>query len=78
MFTLTNLALFGFLPFAYLLCESEGFRGAKQGLIPRAKETLVTLSILFAVVLGITTVLSGFLDRDQGTINQLYSEFMYT
>jgi hypothetical protein len=37
MFTLTNLALFVFLPFAYLLCESEGFIGAKRGLIPRAK-----------------------------------------
>ena len=27
MFTLTNLALFACLPFAYLLCESEGFIG---------------------------------------------------
>jgi hypothetical protein len=29
IFTLSNLALFLFLPFAYLLCESEGFIGAK-------------------------------------------------
>jgi hypothetical protein len=29
IFTLSNIALFLFLPFAYLLCESEGFIGAK-------------------------------------------------
>jgi hypothetical protein len=34
IFTLSNLALFLFLPFAYLLCESEGFIGAKVSLSP--------------------------------------------
>jgi hypothetical protein len=33
IFTLSNLSLFLFLPFAYLLCESEGFIGAKVKII---------------------------------------------
>jgi len=77
MFTLTNLALFAFLPFAYLLCESEGFVGAQRGLLPRAKETLVTLVLLSALILGITFVLSAILDRDQGTITQLYNVYSF-
>jgi len=77
MFTLTNLALFACLPFAYLLIESEGFIGAKRGLIPRAKETLVTLVLLSALILGITYVMSAILDRDQGTITQLYNVYSF-
>jgi hypothetical protein len=46
----------------------------QRGLIPRAKETLVTLVLLSGVVLGITFVLSAILDRDQGAITQLYSK----
>jgi hypothetical protein len=47
----------------------------QRGLIPRAKETLVTLILLSGVVLGITFVLSAILDRDQGAITQLYSKY---
>ena len=45
IFTLTNVALFLLLPFAYLFCESEGFTGARRGLFNRAKETLVIFII---------------------------------
>eukprot|EP00088_Acartia_fossae_P048935 TRINITY_DN5359_c0_g2_i1.p1 TRINITY_DN5359_c0_g2~~TRINITY_DN5359_c0_g2_i1.p1 ORF type:complete len:522 (+),score=113.51 TRINITY_DN5359_c0_g2_i1:309-1874(+) len=77
MFTLTNLALFVFLPFAYLLCESEGFIGARRGLLARAKETFVTLFLLCCLILGITIVLSAILDREQSTITQLYNIYQY-
>ena len=36
----------------------------------------MTLILLSGVVLGITFVLSAIMDRDQGAINQLYSEYI--
>jgi len=77
IFTLTNVALFLLLPFAYLFCESEGFTGAKRGLFNRAKETLVTLLLLSVVVLGIVYILAAFVDRDQDTIDQLKNVYSY-
>jgi len=77
IFTLTNVALFLLLPFAYLFCESEGFTGARRGLISRAKETLVTLLLLSVVVLGIMYILAAFIDRDQATMDQLFNVYSY-
>ena len=75
IFTLTNVALFLCLPFAYLFCESEGFSGTRRGLINRAKETFVTLLLMSVVVLGIMYILAAVIDRDQATIEQLFSEY---
>jgi hypothetical protein len=50
IFTLSNLALFLFLPFAYLLCESEGFIGAKVSFPSFASDFCV--SIVFNDALG--------------------------
>jgi hypothetical protein len=43
IFTLSNLALFLFLPFAYLLCESEGFIGAKVSFPSVASDFCVSI-----------------------------------
>ena len=83
LFTLTNVALFLLLPFAYLFCESEGFTGARRGLINRAKETLVTLLLLSVVVCGSMYILAALIDRDQYTMdtltnmNSYYLSFLY-
>merc|ERR1719435_103830 len=77
IFTLTNVALFLLLPFAYLFCESEGFTGARRGLVNRAKETIVTLLLLSVVVLGIMYLLALTLDRDQATMDQLFNVYSY-
>jgi len=77
IFMLSNVSLFLFLPFAYLFCESEGFTGAKRGLVSRAKETIVTLLLLSVVVLGMMYILAAFIDRDQATIDQLFNLYSY-
>merc|ERR1719187_1225411 len=77
IFTLTNVALFLLLPFAYLFCESEGFTGARRGLWGRAKETLVTLLLLSVVVCGFIYIISAVVDRDQNSIATLVSMYSY-
>ena len=77
IFTLTNVALFLLLPFAYLFCESEGFTGARRGLVNRAKETLVTLLLLSVVVCGSMYILAALIDRDQHTIDTLVNMYSY-
>lgn len=77
IFTLTNVALFLLLPFAYLFCESEGFTGARRGLFNRAKETLVTLLLLSVVVCGSMYLLAAVIDRDQHTIDTLVNMYSY-
>jgi len=77
IFTLTNAALFLFLPFAYLFCESEGFTGARRGLMNRAKETFVTLLLVIVVVMGIMYLLAAVIDRDQVTMDQLFNVYSY-
>ena len=77
IFTLTNVALFLLLPFAYLFCESEGFTGARRGLFNRAKETLVTLLLLSVVVCGSMYILAALIDRDQHTIDTLVNMYSY-
>ena len=76
IFTLTNVALFLLLPFAYLFCESEGFTGARRGL-NRAKETLVTLLLLSVVVCGSMYILAALIDRDQYTMDTLVNMYSY-
>merc|ERR1719277_411567 len=73
IFTLTNVALFLLLPFAYLFCESEGFTGARRGLINRAKEALVTLTLLSVVTGGSMYILAVVIDRDQHTMDTLFN-----
>lgn len=77
IFTLTNVALFLLLPFAYLFCESEGFTGARRGLINRAKETLVTLLLLSVVVCGSMYILAALIDRDQYSMDTLVNMYSY-
>merc|ERR1719277_1478785 len=72
IFTLTNVALFLLLPFAFLFCESEGFTGARRGLFNRAKETLVTLLLVSVVVCGSMYILAVVIDRDQHTMDTLF------
>ena len=80
IFTLTNVALFLLLPFAYLFCESEGFTGARRGLINRAKETLVTLTLLSVVTGGSMYILAALIDRDHTLVNMYsyYLPFLYS
>ncbi len=54
IFTLSNLALFLFLPFAYLLCESEGFIGAKVSFMCR-------IGFLFSMMFGLLLISVSFL-----------------
>jgi len=77
IFTLTNVALFLLLPFAYLFCESEGFTGARRGLFNRAKETLVTLLLVSVVVCGSMYILAAVIDRDQHTMDTLFNLYSY-
>ena len=72
IFMLSNVSLFIFLPFAYLFCESEGFTGARRGLLSRAKETVVTLLLLSMLVLGLVYILAAVVDKDQATIDKLF------
>ena len=80
IFTLTNVALFLLLPFAYLFCESEGFTGARRGLFNRAKETLVTLTLLSVVTGGSMYILAALIDRDHTLVNMYsyYLPFLYS
>ncbi|XP_037094682.1 uncharacterized protein LOC119114754 [Pollicipes pollicipes] len=66
IFLLSNLSLFVLLPFAYLFTESEGFAGARKGLLSRVYETFTVLSLLAVLVVGIAYVLSAFLDGESG------------
>lgn len=69
VFLFSNLAIFVFLPFAYLFSESSGFLGHKKGIVPRLYETSVVFVLLIFVVIGLIYVLlavfyperSGFL-----------------
>ncbi|XP_073843049.1 protein Lilipod-like isoform X1 [Musca autumnalis] len=65
VFLFSNLALFVFLPFAYLFTESTGFSGHKKGIIARAYETFTVFSLLAFVVLGLTYVLSAVMDPEK-------------
>ena len=46
-----------------------------QGLIVRAKETVVTLLLLSLMILGMMYVMAALIDRDKDSIDRLLSEF---
>ena len=77
LFTLTNVALFLLLPFAYLFCDRKGFTGARRGLIDRVKETLITLLLLLVLVCGSMYILAALIDRDQYTMDTLVNIYSY-
>lgn len=74
IFLFSNLALFVFLPFAYLFAESSGFFGHRSGLVARAYETMVVFSLLAFIVLGITFILSAWFDPERSNIQTLLSK----
>ena len=55
IFVLSNLSLFGLMPFAWFFTEAEGFVGSRRGLWSRFKETCVVLGILFIITVGLAT-----------------------
>lgn len=65
IFVLSNLSLFGLMPFAWFFTEAEGFVGSRRGLWSRFKETCVVLGILFIITVGLATgyfdILSSFM-----------------
>eukprot|EP00094_Tigriopus_californicus_P006064 TCALIF_05840-PA protein Name:"Similar to Lmbr1l Protein LMBR1L (Mus musculus)" AED:0.04 eAED:0.04 QI:473/0.83/0.71/1/1/0.85/7/573/566 len=79
IFILSNLSLFGLLPFAYLFCESEGlaFFGNKRGLLARAKETIVTLILLSLTVLGMMYVIAALVDHDRDSMDRILNVYSY-
>ena len=48
-----------------------------QGLIARAKETVVTLLLLSLMILGMMYVMAALIDRDKDSIDRLLSEFPF-
>lgn len=62
IYLLSNLSLFVFLPFAYLLTESEGFAGHRKGLLSRVYETFTVLLLLAVLAVGISYVVAALLD----------------
>lgn len=75
IFLFSNLALFVFLPFAYLFAESSGFFGHRPGVVARAYETMVVFSLLAFIVLGLTFILSAWFDPERSNIQTLLSEY---
>uniref|UniRef100_A0A336MNJ6 CSON004217 protein n=1 Tax=Culicoides sonorensis TaxID=179676 RepID=A0A336MNJ6_CULSO len=84
IFLFSNMALFVFLPFAYLFAESSGFFGHRSGLVARAYETIVVFTLLAFIVLGITFILSAWFDPERSNIQTLlnvgsyYLPFLYS
>lgn len=79
IFFLSNMSLFGFLPFAYLFCESEGLAifGNKRGLLARAKETIVTLILFSLTVLGMMYVIAALTDHDRDSMDRILNGYNY-
>ena len=72
VFVLSNLSLFGLMPFAWFFTEAEGFVGSRRGLWSRFKETFVVLFILFVLMFGVATVfLAIFADDDDAKASLL-------
>ncbi|XP_063227434.1 protein Lilipod isoform X2 [Bacillus rossius redtenbacheri] len=77
MFLLSNLSLFVLLPFAFLFQESVGFSGFRRSLIARVIETSIVFTLMSFLVLGMTYILSSFLDEDRSSIQTLLSVWSY-
>ncbi|KAK3863483.1 hypothetical protein Pcinc_030754 [Petrolisthes cinctipes] len=72
IFLFSNLSLFVGLPFAYLFTESEGFPGSRKGLRAKIVETVVVLTLLVVLVLGVAIILSFLLGYyQQENLSQL-------
>ncbi|KAL1132746.1 hypothetical protein AAG570_010698, partial [Ranatra chinensis] len=84
VFLFSNVSLFAFLPFAYLFTESEGFIGYRKGVKSRVIETVTVFSLLAAVVLGLTCVISAMIGNNASryqSLNDLgnyYLPFLYS
>ncbi|KAK3105671.1 hypothetical protein FSP39_003026 [Pinctada imbricata] len=72
IFLVSNLALFIFMPFAYLFTESEGFVGSKKGVWARVYETLIVLFLMAMFVFGLAWVASAIFDDDTHSKQTLF------
>ncbi|KAK3591220.1 hypothetical protein CHS0354_003851 [Potamilus streckersoni] len=77
VFFFSNVALFILMPFAYFFTESEGFSGSKKGILARVYETAVILTILAAIVFGLSWVALAFFDDDRQSKQTLF-DLWYT
>ncbi|XP_054280502.1 protein Lilipod isoform X2 [Macrosteles quadrilineatus] len=73
VFLFSNVSLFILLPFAYLFTESEGFTGNRRGVVSRLYETCAVLSLLMAIVLGLTYVVASLIDKDNADIQTFFN-----
>lgn len=64
-FVLSNISLFGLLPFSYFFTESEGFSGQRRGLMPRVYETITVLFLVALLVFGLAVLVLAFIDNDE-------------
>lgn len=69
--------MFVFLPFSYLFTESSGFSGHQKGVIARAYETFTVFSLLAVVVLGITYIISVWIDPEKSGLQTLLSKLNF-
>jgi hypothetical protein len=74
VFLFSNLAIFVFLPFAYLFSESSGFLGHKKGIVPRLYETSVVFVLLIFVVIGLIYVLLAVFYPERSSFLTMLSE----
>ncbi|XP_023219291.1 limb region 1 protein homolog isoform X1 [Centruroides sculpturatus] len=73
VFLFSNLSLFVLLPFAYFFTESEGLPGSRKGIMARVYETFLVLVLLGFLILGMTYLLSAFLDYGHSSIESLFT-----
>eukprot|EP00070_Physeter_catodon_P018877 XP_023978782.1 protein LMBR1L isoform X1 [Physeter catodon] len=77
VFLFSNLSLIFLMPFAYFFTESEGFAGSKKGVLARVYETLVVLTLLSLLVLGMVWVASAIVDNNKASTESLYDFWEY-
>nr|XP_058936594.1 protein LMBR1L isoform X1 [Kogia breviceps] len=77
IFLFSNLSLIFLMPFAYFFTESEGFAGSKKGVLARVYETLVVLTLLSLLVLGMVWVASAIVDNNKASMESLYDFWEY-
>jgi len=77
VFLFSNLSLFFLLPFAYLFTESEGFSGNRRGVMPRVYETISVLTLLMAIVLGLTYIVAALIDKENANFQTFFNVGTY-
>ncbi|NXH14465.1 LMBRL protein, partial [Bucco capensis] len=77
VFLFSNVSLVFLMPFAYFFTESEGFVGAKKGIMARVYESLVEQLLLTLLVLGMVWVASAITDNDVARPYSLYNLWEY-